>query len=500
MGLYVELGASLVFCSVILNAAQLCQSHLILNIKVSGRFVVKTGIRAYTVSSRIDRTSHVIITCSSRDTFPSKVSLWKDHEPINESFTFSANSLTYVKYYNKSTVNQLAGNYHCALNILTRASNNSNFEFFLWSEAEIRANRDIPLCTSSIGEVGYVGERAVLKCTKFYIDENCNWDEWSSNIHLSVLEKSLSRMSCTCIFPNGWVSTCSLPALSVSHLLHINLSYTYNDTSSDYHVMEFLCSTTPPRLMYWIVVGVDGNLLDMDDLNHSVKVHTSVNITQSTGETSLRIWEAIPGGNGIHTVMCYTYDTESRVDALVHIKSQPGTTSSYESSSLSPAYARVGTNDRLTIPFEGYENNSLSPTHDGVNTNINRATTLTTTKGGNLVIRSTKRVGYSEDFEAGPPERGYEMSSVCRHDYILICAIVTPLLVIILILTTTVFFMRNSLSRSQNETESKTDDSAQTSSSEIELHDNPAYLPFTKATESAIGVISKEKECTYCNL
>ncbi|KAJ8040954.1 hypothetical protein HOLleu_15415 [Holothuria leucospilota] len=277
-------------------------------------------------------------------------------------------------------------------------------------------------------------------------------------------------MSCTCSLPSGRELTCSLPALLVSHLLHINLSYTTNRNESEYTVMEFFCSSTPPRLMYWIVVGVDGNLLDMDDLNHTMKVNTTVNITQSTGETHLRIWEAIPGGNGIHTVMCYTYDTESRVDALIRIQPQSGTISRYESSSLSPTYAGVSTYD-------------------------NRATTI---EGSNLVISSTERVGHSEGFEVGPPERGDEMSSVCRHDYILICAIVTPLLVIILILTT--ITLHNSLNRSQNKTEVNTDDSGPRSSSEMELHENPAYLPFIKTTESATGGKEEEKECTYYNL
>lgn len=89
--------------------------------------------------------------------------------------------------------------------------------------------------------------------------------------------------------------------------------------SADSKVLEFYCKCTPPRLLYWKVFGSNGDILDLDHYRTSISVDTNITIKQYAGETSLKISEAVAGGNGIHTVVCTTYETTITKSVLARL-------------------------------------------------------------------------------------------------------------------------------------------------------------------------------------
>lgn len=92
--------------------------------------------------------------------------------------------------------------------------------------------------------------------------------------------------------------------------------------------------------MYWSIVGTRGDLLGYSNLkyNNVTIVDTNVSIVQEAGWTSLRITEAIAGGNGIEKVICFTYGTQV---ALATAKIVTQTNPLLKTNSFQPIYVLI---------------------------------------------------------------------------------------------------------------------------------------------------------------
>lgn len=457
-----RLGSALLFFLAILQLLEQCAFQLTLNIEVSGEYVVKTGIRTYTRSHWYN---YVVIRCSSPVSVPANVSLFDSEGEIDTSET----GIPFVQ----KTVYGPVGKYYCVLNTAIRVSNDSCYNFSVWSEVEITTEWKWPMCASSIGNSAHEGEKAVLNCTIYY-DNYCRWDNTRTNvIEVFLTENTVSR-TCACFYTSCRYSSCPIePGCSLSiqvfRSIHLNISISTNVTNSNSSVMEFLCMSTPPRLINWKVIGIHSDILDLDNLNQSMKVSTTVNITQSPGETRLRIWEAIPGGNCIHTVMCYTYDTEKRVVAFRHITTP--SECSFDCGSIS-----FKTTARQ-------ETTSANPT--------------TTDASSTLVVSTTEEGRLSKVFDVASTDQNYEMNTDTINDYVLIGFVSLPYLVLILILIGIICYMH---CRHKSKMEVSTEVPTQHTLPEAILHDNPAYLSFSETKDYIPKKENEENELTYANL
>ncbi|KAJ8040956.1 hypothetical protein HOLleu_15417 [Holothuria leucospilota] len=470
---------SFVFCFVILQVPSLSQTHLIVNIEVSGNNVVKTGIREYTVSTYYGST--VVIKCSSRPTLSSNLVLWKNNEPIAENVGVSAHEITFEEYYSMQTVNRMVQKYHCVSSISKRILNDSYAHFTVWNEVDIRMEPDSVLCASSVGRSGYLGEKATLQCMSLDRNYRCFFEgQRSWNItRQKVLVNTLSETTCNCRYRRRYYydysyRSCLLHSISVVEFVILNIFNTNNVTKTDTSLVELVCTSRPPRHMFWAVFAGDSLLFDFNTLNStSFKVNTTVNITQSSGETTLSILESVPGGNGIHTVICSTVDTEARAVALYRIQHQ----------------------SVRNLP--GCDLSSSKTTEMQVTTDTTYDNPTSTDEGSRFVLTTTEVLKDSKEYETNQIEHGHEIKMDSANNYFLMGGVGLPLLLTNLILIVAVFYLHK-------KTRYKAGINAQvstqsTGSPDIELHDNPTYLAFTE-TEGTLCNENEERECTYANM
>ncbi|KAJ8039602.1 hypothetical protein HOLleu_17377 [Holothuria leucospilota] len=331
------LGLCLLFSLVILHETQQYDSHLgvIVNIDVDGRDVVKTGIREYTFA---DSNYEVTIKCSALISSAANIFLLNSTgQPIISNVS-STNGIAVVT----ETLRQPEGKYYCLLNIPIWSLNDSYSELVMSSEVDIIRESVLPLYASSVGNSGYVGERAFLYFTKVgRLVYSCNDEESSKKETEIFIDENFPEETCVCYYSEPFFQ-CSVLRLSVYPFLNINIFA--ENVTLDSSVMEFSCNSTPPRLMYWKVFGSHGNLFDFDNIDHSISVNITVNITQSPGKTTLRIWETFPGSNGIHTVMCSTYaDTDKRVVASLRTTTPSAGSSEVQASTEQGYEMKTGT-------------------------------------------------------------------------------------------------------------------------------------------------------------
>ena len=214
--------------------------------------------------------------------------------------------------------------------------------------------------------------------------------------------------------------------------------------SSDSSVMEFVCTSNPPRLLHRKAFGIHGNILDVDNLSHSTRDNTSVKITQIPGMTSVQIWERISGGNGIYTLISSAYDSEVRIVAI----------------------------QALSTRNSDLENDSVNPAREQANTNAN----LSSTVADETFVRVTTEVIKSHDSQVVSKKQGDGIRSGTINCYLMTGGLGLIFIVITFILIGVIFYMRHKL-RSKTEV---TVISGQEISSDIVLHDNPAYLTFSE--------------------
>ncbi|KAJ8040958.1 hypothetical protein HOLleu_15421 [Holothuria leucospilota] len=458
MHIFNTFGVFLFLSAAIFQEPQKCISQLIVNIQVFGRYVVKTGIRNYTIGARTD-INDVIISCSSAVTLPATISLSTSNGSIIKQQVTSGNGITLVE---KSL--QHTGTYRCLLEISKRITNDSYVAFAFTTEVDIRREENSVICGSSAGYSGYIGEIAILRCMSVYSSYRCAFEGSPNNAERKILDKHLPGRTCRCRSQERSRS-CRIRRLQVVESTYLYIITTVNLTQSNTSVIEFMCISTPPRLMYWKVFGSYGNLLDIDDLNKSIKVNTTVSITQSPGETSLRIWEATPAGDDIHMVMCSTYDTEAHVVAHLRVTSKSETSSDCSLSNLEPTETHIRTLD-----------NSI------------------TTTEGTTILTGTNFVKRSQDFGVDTKGRN-ETRTYSSNNYASTAVVGVPLLVTNLILIMLLFYVHR---KNRKNMEINTEASAQ--STEVELHDNPAYLAFREVNDCIPANGSVERECTYTNL
>ncbi|KAJ8039603.1 hypothetical protein HOLleu_17379 [Holothuria leucospilota] len=453
------LGSWLLFFLVILHETQQYDSHLgvVVNIDVDGWDVVKTGIREYSFAD-----SHfVTIKCSAVISSAANISLLDSHgQPIISNVS-SRNEITVVT----KRLRQPVGKYYCLLNIPIWSLNDSYSELVISSEVDIIQESVLPLYASSVGNSRYVGERAFLYFTKVgRISPSCSVEKSSENEREFFIDGNFPEEKCVCYYYSRY-KKCSVLRLSVYPFLKLNI-YEENVTL-DSSVMEFSCNSTPPRLMYWKMFGSHGNLFDFDNIDHSISVNITANITQSPGKTTLRIWETVPGGNGIHTVMCSTYDTDKRVVAFLPVTTPSVCNSDCASSDLKQ-------------------------------TDMPESTTTTTHKSGTFVMTTTDLEGHYDDTEVqASTEQECEMKTYTLNGYVLTTYVSAPYLVIILLLFGIICYMHHKNRRSlkmEFTTELKVDHTLP----ETVLHDNPAYLSFSET--NGYSPENENDEKTYANL
>lgn len=294
-----------------------------------------------------------------------------------------------------------------------------------------------------------------------------------------VLVSTLSEKTCNCHYQPPYYSyhysyrSCRLHSISVVESVILNIFNTNNVTKTDTSLIELVCTSRPPRLMFWAVFTDDGLLFDSSTLNSTAfKVNTTVNITQSSGETTLRISKSVPGGNGIHTVICSTFDTEARVVALYRIQHQSSRNLDCDLSSPKTTEMQVTTGTTYDNP-------------------------TSTDKGSRFVVTTTKVSKDSKEYEMNQIEHGHEIKTDSANDYFLMGVVGLPLLGTNLILIVAVFYLHKKTRYKAGINPQVSTQS--TGSPDIELHDNPAYLAFTEP-EGTICNEREERECTYANM
>ncbi|KAJ8040955.1 hypothetical protein HOLleu_15416 [Holothuria leucospilota] len=416
MHIFNTFGVFLFLSAAIFQEPQKCISQLIVNIQVLGRYVVKTGIRNYTISAKTDN-NDVIISCSSAVTLPATISLSTSNGSIIKQQVTSGNGITLVE---KSL--QHIGTYRCLLEISKRITNDSYVAFAFTTEVDIRREENSVICGSSVGYSGYIGEIAILRCMSVYSSYKCVFQGSPNNrspniVERKILDQHLPGQTCRCNRSQVRSTSCRIRRIQVVESANLYIITAVNLTQSNTSIIEFMCTSTPPRLMYWKVFGSYGNLLDIDDLNKSIKVNITVSITQSPGETSLRIWEATPAGDDIHMVMCSTYDTEAHVVAHLRVTSKSETSSDCYLSNLEPTETHITTHDN----------------------------SITTAEGTTILTSTNNFVKRSQDFGVVTKARN-ETRTYSSNNYVSTLVVGVPLLVTNLILIMLLFYIFTTLS------------------------------------------------------
>lgn len=304
----------LLFCSV-----SRCHSHaeMLLNLEVKGNFAVKTGIQKYTIYERPSNTEvdYVIVTCSTPLSLPANISLIKENEIIAKNYT-NGKEIRVIKSY-PSHKSYVTGIYTCRLSIALHNTNESFMEYRMASKLEINATNKKYICGSSIGGSGYLGERVSLTCEGEYRNSALNWSNTSSPHEITLTSPNLG-LECGYTTHNGdWRSTCQPPFIRIHQILSVTLS-SLNHTFGSL-VTGYICRSSPARMIKWEVIGSCGNILNFENMHLSTKFGTKVNITQSFAETYLWIFESVPGGNGIHKIICSTYDTTANAFSTTQV-------------------------------------------------------------------------------------------------------------------------------------------------------------------------------------
>lgn len=305
-----------------------------IDIKVQGRQMAQSDVRSYTLYGH-----HSYLTKISCTTFiddaailPVSLSIQKEDELISTEVRTQAKngSLTWSTTFDSKSgeSESYVGTYVCRL-VLSAAYvvrdgkeiSNVNFSYLIESSVVIKATSDTCVYESSVGTTGYYGEMVLLFCdggNVFQKGVQCSWPDGSQyNTHLPVyLNHSDSqnhgfRMP-ICSNYQGEKNITIRPELTLT-IRPGNVVPGPNET-------KFVCTSDPPRLMYWTFQKVNGDFMDLNTLlMRSLYANTNLTIIQRAGMTMLSINDSNILAKGLKSVICSSYNTTANVSVASQI-------------------------------------------------------------------------------------------------------------------------------------------------------------------------------------
>lgn len=300
------------------------------DISVTGDTVVQTNTTTYTIynpyeGSRIRFT----ISCLSFLGVPSTVYLLKNGTILNDTFAQSTHTkhtlITQFTYFthNEHDVAHLQGVYTCGFNFSLSTRNGSQFEYLMESEVEINTTTVSKLCASSVGFWGYLKEKVTFLCGNSHHSLHANFSQAEQtltsrySLQVSLLESYATFRCVIRSYGEPPRNFCS-HGFEVYQSLKINIlpnSFTLN-----LHELEFSCNSTPPRLLYWELIGDEEKILSLNNIGDLPEADgINIEIMQRAGWSSLRISSSVEDNInlGIQKVVCYAYGTRVRSVAYV---------------------------------------------------------------------------------------------------------------------------------------------------------------------------------------
>lgn len=309
------------------------------DIEVIGNHTLRSGVRQYTLygnSSKLER-----IECKIRNyTYRVKeVTILKNGKVKSEESVYDADD---------DRAND-SGNYACRVTF-EMTEKRFTAQYTVEMEVEVvAARKDSYIIASDVGSRVYKGEQISIFCNGFY-----ELDEIADNYEsLSYTLPPDTKVECpvfligdpspiieipfdnfqtnvTCDLRQFRVdpdnihnlhrpedSLCSKPIkldLTVVPELSLNLSLPFFEDHSK--KLTFVCTSDPPRLMYWTVLTTDNlEIIDMED-PLAISSNTNISIIQKSGISKIEIQidgEDDNDDNGIEAVICSTYDTKAHV-------------------------------------------------------------------------------------------------------------------------------------------------------------------------------------------
>ncbi|KAJ8030793.1 hypothetical protein HOLleu_27303 [Holothuria leucospilota] len=442
-------------------------------INVDGKSVLRTDIRTYTIHRDSyyrhgDDMKSLTVTCNSLVSVLSTLSLFRNNDLLKHSSTYNIDTkVAKVFKYTSENMSSLAGTYICRIDFARRDVNGSLFSYSMESKINIEIQTASSICASSIGYSGYLGENGILYChpNNIIYFEYSYQGQWRiSPGSYEPLGFTISsyyddfRMKCYHRINNTrqLSENCRSRNFTLYRFLSLELSQSHD--IGNFSSIEFICKSKPPRLMYWEIVGEKGNILDLYQSNRSFHVEGNITIKDSVGNTSIRLSGSILTNKNIHTVLCSTYATRARVVASASLRP----TDAKELQKLlnmSPSYNQKFEEDLAATPTYGNIFNGIQrQSTEGITKPMPQVTPICAEKG-----KLRKPSGTKRDL---PP------SNVQSQIH----------------LTTT-------------NVRSETQSMHTIGHSDIELHDNPVYLPFSiPSTESIHCNDDEGKEGVCANL
>lgn len=304
------------FCATLVLTLNLTVCIPIPSAILQSSFVYKTGSLDYTVVTSDEacatKKESLWIVCSSVSTGQhSYMALSKDGEILAET---STNGPGKISVFSSRACNEeiLEGNYSCYQNISYEIDNGATFSYEMSQRFAVQERRTV-LCETSVGDAGILQEWVKLIC----VGDGNGWrfgqstlNTFSHTMSQTIGERQDEPLSCgkaTSGPARVWREECTTVGVNASQLTVEISPKTFTNHSN---VLRFECRSDPPRLMHWAVHSSNGNIVDPTYLNQSIKSDTYVHIDQAIGLTTIDITEGVAGSNGIHTVSCFTYDTQ----------------------------------------------------------------------------------------------------------------------------------------------------------------------------------------------
>ncbi|KAJ8031350.1 hypothetical protein HOLleu_28055 [Holothuria leucospilota] len=183
-------------------------------------------------------------------------------------------------------LNGMEVNLTCHVRGLSSALDKHRLLYILQSNLAVKATEE-RFCTTNVGPSGYFEEDITLLC---------KWNSVRVRPNpISLDEETIEEYPCQ---SHESIKVCNLSMLKFNIYPFLEVEVTPPFFLEESNVLEFFCKSTPPRLLYWKVFGSNGDILDLDHYRTSISVDTNVTIKQYAGETTIRISEAVAGGNG----------------------------------------------------------------------------------------------------------------------------------------------------------------------------------------------------------
>ncbi|PIK33518.1 hypothetical protein BSL78_29668 [Apostichopus japonicus] len=303
--------ASLLFISLLIHVSHAFFIPIII-VRIDGETdVFETGILEYTILNGTANFETETLTILCRNiAYGDDTSVVLERKGENPQVeTMSMGLITARLDRNCAAESSCEGKYTCSVNISQQTAHGVAYTYTMKRTFQIR-QASVIACKSRVGTTVILQEVLTFLC----VGNNISWNRNNMIRASFTISQTNTDVSCGKYENNTWVETCATEII----VKPLEIEILPKHFTSSTPLLQFNCSSYPPRLMYWAVYSTNGNLLDAGNQNQAILVNTTISIDQSIGFTSISITEDIPGGNDIQEVICLTYDTQMAV-AIAHL-------------------------------------------------------------------------------------------------------------------------------------------------------------------------------------